>query len=407
MSWFGTAKAFANIQNGRTYAQVASQTPQYTCGTFTNRDKVKGTRIVTIPQRNANAALVTSSKVSIEPKSSRPVGRASSVALNHKVCSQKMIQLHKANFCLPTKNTFQILHDLNENIDESHENAPTALDEVVTASAGTTLQTSHEKITNIVHKQVQEDRLEVSAPPNNTHNNIGFMPQKDTDSLQLATLGDGGTGFKPAPESGHAYDLSFSDPSAPLYVREEKIPLYIWNHRDNSKDHKACLRQNNGTFGYVPLTDLKIYTGPPVKWDVVPDIIQAHNLVRNSGVPNFLKCRIPVETNLNANIWRTYLKDYWDQQLPDLLQFGFHRGSVITSSYVNHSSADQFQKHVDAYIDEELTHNAIYGPFHEPPFPVHISPLMTREKQNSDVRRTIVDLSWPKGASVNDFVHKC
>ena len=32
---------------------------------------------------------------------------------------------------------------------------------------------------------------------------------------------------------------------------------------------------------------------------------------------------------------------------------------------------------------------------------------MTREKQNSEVRRTIVDLSWPKGAPVNDFLHKC
>ena len=81
-------QSFANVQNGRTYAQVASQTPKYTCGTFTNRDNVKGTRIVTAPQRNANAALVTSSKVSIEPKSSRPVGRASPVALNHRVCSK-------------------------------------------------------------------------------------------------------------------------------------------------------------------------------------------------------------------------------------------------------------------------------------------------------------------------------
>ena len=236
------------------------------------------------------------------------------------------------------------------------------------------------------------------------------MPESDINSLQLATLGDGGTGFKPAPESGQAYDLPFPDPSATPYVREEQIPLYVWNHKDNSKDHKACLMQNNGIFGYVPLTDLKIYAGPPVKWDIIPDI-QAHNLVRESGVPIFFKCRIPVETNLNANIWRIYLKDYWDQQLPDLLQFGFpldfHRGSIITSSYANHTPADQFQEHVDAYINEELTHNVIYGPYHEPPFPVHIFPLMNREKQNSAVRRTIVDLSWPKGASVNDFVHKC
>ena len=31
---------------------------------------------------------------------------------------------------------------------------------------------------------------------------------------------------------------------------------------------------------------------------------------------------------------------------------------------------------------------------------------MTREKQGSDNRRTIVDLSWPHGCSINDGVHK-
>ena len=106
-------------------------------------------------------------------------------------------------------------------------------------------------------------------------------------------------------------------------------------------------------------------------------------------------------TNLNLDTWRTYLKDYWDQQLPDLLQFGFpldfHRDSVLRSSSANHTSTTQFVVDVDAYIREELEHGAIYGPFDNPPFPVHVSPLMTREKQNSNTRRTIVDLSWPKG----------
>ena len=152
MSWFGTAKAFANVQNGRTYGQVASQTPKYTCGTFTNRDNVKGTRIITAPQRNANAALVTSSKVSIEPKSSRPVGRASPLALNHRVCSKNVIQPDKASFCIPVKNSFQILQNLKENTDESHEDAPTGLDEVVTALAGATLQKSRKEISNSFHK---------------------------------------------------------------------------------------------------------------------------------------------------------------------------------------------------------------------------------------------------------------
>ena len=111
-------------------------------------------------------------------------------------------------------------------------------------------------------------------------------------------------------------------------------------------------------------------------------------------MPNFLKCRIPVETNLNCNLWRTYLKDYWDQQLPDLLQFGFpldfYRDSDLSSSSANHASAIEFQADVDTYIHEELKYGAIWGPFDDPPFPVHISPLMHREKQNSATRRTIV-----------------
>ena len=47
------------------------------------------------------------------------------------------------------------------------------------------------------------------------------------------------------------------------------------------------------------------------------------------------------------------------------------------------------------------------GPFVEPPVvPMHVSPVMTRPKKDSDVRRIVVDLSWPRGYSVNDGIHK-
>ena len=62
--------------------------------------------------------------------------------------------------------------------------------------------------------------------------------------------------------------------------------------------------------------------------------------------------------------------------------------------------------HIDQYLSEELKYGAIYGPFKQLPFPVHISPLMTRPKQNTDKRRTIMDLSWPEGASINSAIHK-
>ena len=325
---------------------------------------------------------------------------------------------------------FQALQNLHENLVETQENAPSGLDGIVAASAVPVTEKTQTRLlykatntgnscsivknVNTASKHTEKGPSDnINQPPLNTNAKIGVVTQSisQTDTQQLATLGDGGLQFQPTPESGQAFDSVLPDPNCGMYVREEKIPLYVWNQKDYCKDYKACLSQSDDIFGYVPLTDLKTYTGPSVKWDTVSDIIEAHKLVRQSGVPNFLKCRIPVETNLNANVWRTHLRNYWDQQLPDLLQFGFpldfHRDSVLSSSSTNHTSASQFQADVDAYINEELTHGAIYGPFDNPPFPVHISPLMTREKQNSAVRRIIVDLSWPKGALVNDFVHKC
>ena len=40
-------------------------------------------------------------------------------------------------------------------------------------------------------------------------------------------------------------------------------------------------------------------------------------------MPNFLKCRIPVQTQLKPKVWAQKLQNYWDQQLPDLIAFGF------------------------------------------------------------------------------------
>ena len=39
-------------------------------------------------------------------------------------------------------------------------------------------------------------------------------------------------------------------------------------------------------------------------------------------------------------------------------------------------------------------------------FDIHISPFMSRAKSDSDSRRTIMDLSFPKGLSINDGVLK-
>ena len=115
-------------------------------------------------------------------------------------------------------------------------------------------------------------------------------------------------------------------------------------------------------------------------------------------------------SNLNIDNWKFHLRDYWDTHLLDLLEFGFpldfDTNTELVSTEENHASAKQFSSHVQTYIREELKHGAILGPFEHYPISLHISPFMTRDKPDSDTRRTIVDLSWPKGQSVNAGVQR-
>ena len=163
-------------------------------------------------------------------------------------------------------------------------------------------------------------------------------------------------------------------------------------------------------FGFIPKGPLTLYTGPPVVWQSVPDILQAHFMIKTSGLPNYLACRIPIESQLQCKNWAKYLHNYWDQQLLDLLTFGFpldfNRQTQLTSTEENHASAVQNSFHVDKYLTEELQYGAMLGPFDNKPISSHISPLMVRDKQDSDNKRTIMDLSWPKGQSVNDGICK-
>ena len=78
-----------------------------------------------------------------------------------------------------------------------------------------------------------------------------------------------------------------------------------------------------------------------------------------------------------------------------------------STSNINHASARNYETHVEVYIQEDLKHGALYGPFQDLDFTIHVSPLMDREKQNSTTHSRLMDLSWPKGFSVNDAIHKC
>ena len=141
--------------------------------------------------------------------------------------------------------------------------------------------------------------------------------------------------------------------------------------------------------------------------------IKIYDIVRQTNKPNFLEARQPLPGHtLNISAWRSYVQKtgYRDNTLCDHIEFGFPFGFTSSSPPVattqNHKSATDFPTHVKDYIDKELARSSMIGPFTVPLFHdwFQTSPLLTREKKDSDQRRVIMNLSWPPDFSVNDGV---
>ena len=138
--------------------------------------------------------------------------------------------------------------------------------------------------------------------------------------------------------------------------------------------------------------------------------MKIYHAVRRTGLPNFIKARIPVPSALNIPAWRTLLKDYHDTTLVDLLCYGWPADYTAdyppTPTYKNHVRDPAVVLLVADFVKTEMAHKAIFGPFETPPFTpwTQVSPIMTKPKRGSSKHRIIVDLSCPRGKSVNSGI---
>ena len=154
---------------------------------------------------------------------------------------------------------------------------------------------------------------------------------------------------------------------------------------------------------------------PPPLYDTLSwmqDVFIAHKVI-DSGLPNFLGCRIPLRTNWNIILLKSLLVNYYDIEVTELLKYGFpisYREGAPDPipNNVNHKGATCFPEVIDQYVLDEIAWGATFGPFVIPPFikRIGISPLSTREKRESGKRRVIMDLSFPEGFSVNSYIDK-
>ena len=141
----------------------------------------------------------------------------------------------------------------------------------------------------------------------------------------------------------------------------------------------------------------------------IHNIDQYLDIAKETGQP--ILARIPFKSDLNLHAWEHHLGDYQDKRLLHYLKFGFplslrNSDELCNAQIVNHYSALQYPDQVLQYINKEIAWGGILCPLDYPPSDhFHYSPLLTRPKDGSD-RRIILDLSYPQGKSVNDFVDR-
>ena len=119
-----------------------------------------------------------------------------------------------------------------------------------------------------------------------------------------------------------------------------------------------------------------------------------------------------IESPIRANVLERMLLYHPDRGLADFLVNGFrhgfdimYAGPLIESQTRNLRSAYIHKEKVLDAIDTEVLRGHTAGPFPYPPFPVtHCSPLGAVNKASSEKVRLILDLSQPKGISVNEGI---
>lgn len=143
------------------------------------------------------------------------------------------------------------------------------------------------------------------------------------------------------------------------------------------------------------------------------DLARIYSPVKKAGIPNALGCRIPIPSKLHLDQWDELLgKSSKYEELLDFIRFRFLMGylgpeSAYDDKY-NHSSAEQYESHIEAFLEKEIELGGIVGPMPSQPFQpwINTAPLMTRPKRDSESRRVIADLSFPEQASVNGYILK-
>lgn len=141
-----------------------------------------------------------------------------------------------------------------------------------------------------------------------------------------------------------------------------------------------------------------------------PEFCKTYSIIKSFNLPNVLGVRLTLKSGLNLSNWESQLHQYHEKEVCAFLCYGWPLGysnpQPPTSVQENHPSGNNHMTHVNSFIHTELTHQAIVGPFKDPPFfPwTRNNPIMTRPKKDTQQRRIIIDLTFPQDEGVNQGI---
>ena len=291
--WLRTANSFNNKCNGRSYAQVVAQ--NLVSKTFGQNNQM------TIP--NHSRTIVFDSTTSTNQETTYCQGQRSKVYPHKPSNSQRGCTsvdnipknlVQSTQSIILTKNKFAPLQNLSDN-DISATFAYQQLQQPDLAGSN-----PHHKLKKLTFKTQNPTYHKVK---NQSRDHSHLYDAKGTavsscchDTTDITTQN-----IHTAEHTHHDSPEDNTSILEDIHI-DNRIPQLIWDNRYRCSHYLQCTAQMDTHFGFIPITPLQEYHGPPIHWQTIPDMLKAHKIITESRLPNFMKCRIPVQTHLKPQV---------------------------------------------------------------------------------------------------------
>lgn len=142
------------------------------------------------------------------------------------------------------------------------------------------------------------------------------------------------------------------------------------------------------------------------------NLVEVNKKVRESGLSNAEGLQIPLRTKLNVKFIAEMVRNSTHEKIVKYLRFGWplgHNGRKLPpEAKRNHKGVTDFPMETMEYLQKEKLRGRVFGPNDQKQFSGKngISPLNSVPRKNDTKRRFILDLSFPKGNSINEGIDK-